>query len=118
MDVPADRDVTFDIDLPTGARLSGCITQGGKSAAGRNVWMRPIGNKPDLIYSAITSEDGQYKIEGLRPGDCRLRAEGDISREVKIAGDAVLDIDIPLAQLSARVVDDGGTLPIVSVSPS
>jgi hypothetical protein len=37
VDVPADRDVTLDIVFPTGARLSGRVTQGGKPAANRNV---------------------------------------------------------------------------------
>ena len=33
-----------------------------------------------------------------------------------MAGDAVLNIDIPSVQLSARVVEDGGTVPIVGAS--
>jgi hypothetical protein len=116
VDVPSDRDVTVDIDFQTGGRLSGRVTQGGKPAASRKIWMRPIGNKSDVVYRAMTSADGQYNIERLPPGDYRLRAEEDISRAVNIAGDAVLNIDIPLAQLSARVVKDGGTLPIVGAN--
>ena len=113
LDVPADQDITFDIALPTGARLSGRVTQGGKPAAHRTVWMGPVDTKLDILYRANTSEDGEYEIEGLPPGDYRLRATEDISRAVTIAGDMVLNIDIPAVQLSARVVEDGGAVPIV-----
>ena len=116
VDVPADQDITLDIVFPTGARLSGRVTQGGKPAANRLVWMAPVDNKSDVLYRARTSEDGQYEIEALPPGDYRLRANEDISRAITIAGDAVLNIDIPVAQLSGRVVEPGGAVPIVGAS--
>ena len=116
VDVPADQDVTLDIVFPTGARLSGLVTQGGKPAANRNVWMRPVHNESNALYRAATSQDGRYEIEGLPPGDYGLRADDDISRAITIAGDAVLNIDIPSVQLSARVVEEGGAVPIVAAN--
>jgi hypothetical protein len=116
VDVPADQDVTLDIVFPTGARLSGLVTQGGKPAANRLVLMRPVENKNDALYRATTSEGGRYEIEGLPPGDYSLRAADDISRAITIAGDAVLNIDIPSVQLSARVVEEGGAVPIVGAN--
>jgi 5-hydroxyisourate hydrolase-like protein (transthyretin family) len=116
VDVPADQDIALDIVFPTGARLSGRVTQGGKPAANRKVWMVPVENKSDVLYRASTSEDGQYEIEALPPGDYRLRADEDISRSITMAGDAVLDIDIPVAQLSARIVEQGSAVPIVGAN--
>ena len=116
VDMPAEQDVTLDIVFPTGARLSGRVTQDGKPAARKNVWIGPADRKNDLLYRASTSEDGEYEIEGLAPGDYRLRADEDISRPVTIAGDAVLNIEIPSVQLSARVVEDGGSVPIVGAT--
>jgi Carboxypeptidase regulatory-like domain len=116
VDVPADQDVTLDIAFPTGARLSGRVTQGGKPAANKNVWLGPVEDKSGTLYRATTSEDGQYEIEGLPPGEYRLRAAEDINRAITMAGDAVLNIDIPSAQLSARVVEDGGIVPIVGAN--
>jgi hypothetical protein len=113
IDVPLDKDLALDIVFPTGARLSGRVTQGGKPHANKNVWMGPIDNKSDTLYRARTSEEGLYEIEGLPPGDYRLRAEDDISRPITMAGDATLNIDIPSVQLSARVVEEGGTVPLV-----
>jgi hypothetical protein len=113
VDVPADQDLTLDLVFPTGARLSGRITKGGKPVAGRSVWMRPAEDKSDTLYQAMTQADGSYEIEGLPPGDYRLRADEDISRLVGIAGDAVLNIDIPSVQLAVRVLEDGGAVPIV-----
>lgn len=116
LDVPADQDVTLDIVIPAGARLSGRVTQGGKAAANRTIWMTPVDNKSGALYRARTSKDGQYQIEALAPGDYRLKAEDDISRTLTIAGDVVLNIDISTAQLAARVVEDGGAVPIVGAN--
>jgi hypothetical protein len=113
VDVPTDQDVTLDIVLPTGARLSGRITQGGKPAPNKSIWMRSTDAKAEMLYRSVTGEDGEYEIEGLPAGDYRLRADEDISRTITIAGDAVLNIEIPLVQLSARIVEDGGAVPIV-----
>ncbi len=116
VEVPADQDLTFDIVFPAGARLSGRVTQGGKPAAARNVWMTPVESKSGVLYRARTSQDGKYEIEPLAPGDYRVRADEDIGRTITIAGDAVLNIDIPAAQLSARVVEQGGAVPIVGAN--
>jgi hypothetical protein len=111
--VPADQDVVLDIVFPPGARLSGRVTQGGKPATPRNIWMRLADTQTGTLYQARTSEDGAYEIEGVPPGEYRLRADDDISRLIAIAGDAVLNIEIPAVQLGGRVQEDGGTTPIV-----
>jgi hypothetical protein len=116
VDVPTDQDVTVDIVFPTGARLSGRVTQDGKPVSNKSIWMRPVENKADLLYRDTTTEEGQYEIQSLPPGDYFLRADEDISRRIAIAGDAVLNIDIPLVQLSARVVESGGSVPIVGAN--
>lgn len=114
--VPADQDVALDIIFPAGARLSGRVTQAGKPVVGKNLWMRPVEDKSDTLYRSSTSGDGQYEIEGLPPGDYFLRTDEDISRRITMAGDAVLNIDIPSVQLSARVVEDGGSVPLVGAN--
>jgi hypothetical protein len=111
--VPADRDIVLDIIFPPGARLSGRVTQGGKPATPRNIWMRLADSPTGTLYQARTSEDGAYEIEGVPPGEYRLRADDDISRLIAIAGDAVLNIDIPAVQLGGRVQEDDDTTPIV-----
>ena len=58
--------------------------------------MRSTDAKADVVYRATTSDDGEYEIEGLPPGDYRLRADEDISRAIAIAGDFVLNMEIPL----------------------
>ena len=113
LDVPADRDVAFDIVFPAGARLSGRVTQGGKPAAQKTVWMVPAEKRTGTWYRATTSADGEYAVEGLPLGEYRFRADEDINRNVTIAGDAVLNVDIPVVQLGGRVVEDGSSVPIV-----
>jgi hypothetical protein len=45
-----------------------------------------------------------------------MRADEDISRRIAIAGDTVINIEIPSVQLSARVLEDGGSVPIVGAN--
>jgi hypothetical protein len=114
IDVPADRDLALDLVFPAGARLSGRVTQAGKPAIERTVWMAPADAKSEWVYRGSTAPDGSYEIEGLPLGEYRVRAEEDISRTITIAGDAVLNIDIPSVQLSGRVVEDPSSIPIVN----
>lgn len=116
VDVPVDQDLTLDIAFPTGARVSGRVTQAGKPLAHKSVWMRPVENNNDTLYRASTSEDGEYEIQGLPPTDYFMRADEDISRRIAVAGDAVINIEIPSVQLSARVLEAGGSVPIVGAS--
>ena len=94
--VPADRDVVLDFVFPAGARLSGRVTQAGTPATERAVWMAPADAKSEWMYHGSTASDGSYEIEGLPLGEYRVRAEEDISRAITIAGDAVLNIDVPV----------------------
>jgi hypothetical protein len=111
--VPADKDVALDIVFAPGARLSGRVTQGAKPASNKHIWLRSADNKGDALYRARSEEDGRYEIEGVPPGDYRIRADDDVSRVLSIAGDTVFNIDIPLVQIGGRVVEDGGDAPIV-----
>ena len=113
VDVPAEGDVVLDLVFPAGARLSGRLTRGGEPAVGKPIWMQLADDKSGILYQAFSSTDGQYEMEGVPPGEYRLRADEDISRLVAIAGDTMLNIDIPLVQLGARVLEDGGAVPIV-----
>lgn len=113
VEVPADKDVVLDIFFPPGARVSGIVSQGGKPA--RTMVSMGLDNpKADTLYHANTAEDGRYEIEAVPPGEYRIRAEGDVSRVVNVAGDTVLNIDIPLVQIAGRVLEDGaGAVPVV-----
>jgi carboxypeptidase family protein len=114
LDMPADRDLTLDVVFPAGARLSGRVTEDGKPAAGKMVWMW-VGpaNAQYSQYRGTTESDGTYQIEGLQLGEYSVQTEGDISRVVTIAGDSVLNIDIPSAQLTGRVLEADSSAPVV-----
>jgi hypothetical protein len=113
VNVPAEKDIVVDFAVAPGSRLSGRVTQAGQPVANRMVWIGPADASTRVLYRPRTSDDGRYEVEGLPPGDYRVRADQDVSRSVAIAGDTVLNIDIPLVQLGGRVLEDGGAIPIV-----
>ncbi len=49
----------------------------------------------------------------MPPGEYRISVGEDASRVVTIAGDTVVNFDIPLVQIGGRIVEEGGTVPIV-----
>jgi hypothetical protein len=113
VDVPADSDVTVDFDFPAGARLSGRVTHGGQPVA--RVWISPrrAVEQPIYNYGASTSSDGTYVIEHLANGEYVLFVGDFKSKPVQVSGDTVFDIDVPLAQLSGRILEEGGKAPVV-----
>jgi hypothetical protein len=113
IDVPADRDLVLDMVFPLGGRLSGRVTQGGKPAADKFVMMGSADAKSGIVYRAQTSQDGRYEIEGLPAGEYRFKVEDDVGRSIAIAGDTVLNIEIPAVQVGGRVLEDAGAVPIV-----
>jgi hypothetical protein len=115
IDVPADKDVVLDIVFPPGVRLSGRITQAAKPVAATTVWVGSADGKAETGYRSRTAEDGRYEIQGVPPGEYRVTVHEGTSRLVTIASDMVVDIDMPLVELGGRVVEDGGTTPIVGV---
>jgi hypothetical protein len=117
VDVPADSDVTVDLDFPRGVRLSGRVTQQGRPLA--RVWLSPRSGTPDDTlhsFGATTSATGEYVMEGLPTGEYFIRIDGYRTRSFKVAGDTVFDIDVPAAQLAGRVFEEDGKVPIVEAA--
>ena len=111
--VPSEADVTLDIEYPSGARLTGVVTRGGKPVSETWVRLQRVGDKSEVLYQAATSEQGQYEVEDLPPGEYWMRAKGDVVRRINIVGDAVQNIEMSSLKLSARVVEHGDAAPIV-----
>jgi hypothetical protein len=113
--VPADRDLVVELEFPAGVRLSGRVTQGDKPVgAGKTVWMYSLPRQMGSSYKGSTSADGTYRIEGIAPGEYDVMAAAGASRRIRIADqDAVLDLEMPAVSLAGRVIEDGGTVPVV-----
>jgi hypothetical protein len=116
IDVPADKDVVLDIVFPPGVRLSGLVTQDAKPAGERSIFVAPPDGNAEMSYQARTAQDGRYEIEGVQNGEYRVSVHEGISRVVTVAGDTVVNIDMPSVQLGGRIVEDGGTVPIVNAA--
>ena len=113
--MPPDADVTVNLEFPRGFRLTGNVTRGGKPVS--NAWLepRPLEEQKLYIYGTRTSEKGEYAIEDVPDGQYYLLLGSYASRNFQVSGDTVVDIDVPVTQLSGRTVEEGGNVPVVGV---
>jgi hypothetical protein len=113
VEMPRDRDLTVNFEFPSGARLSGRVTHRGKPVVGATVNPRQPRTQGELsIDGATTTAQGDYVIEDLPPGEYFLRIANYRSRLIQVADDMVFDMDVPSAQLSGRVLEAGGKVPV------
>lgn len=114
IEVPANRDLVVDIEVPVGMRVSGRVTQGGKPVAeGRAVRIKPAGGPQGSFHRTMTADGGTYRIDGVPAGEYDITAEEGAGRRISISGDSVFDLEVPAVQLSGRVLEEDGTVPIV-----
>ena len=112
IDVPANTDMTIDLDFPKGARVSGRVTQRGRPMAGAWLDPRPTEPREDFyMYGAATTATGHYVIDDVPPGEYTIGIDGYKSRPFQVSGDTVFDIDAS-PQLAGRIVEDNGKVPI------
>lgn len=115
VNVQDDSAVTVNLQFPPGVRLSGRVTQQGKALARTWVQPRPTSQHDVFMYGASTSANGEYLIEDLPPGDYHVGLDGYTSRLIKVTSDTVFNIDVPAAQVSGRVAEVDGRIPIIEV---
>jgi hypothetical protein len=110
VEMPADSDLTLNLDFPRGVRLSGRVTRGGEPL--RNVEVTPLPPRgvrhSASVYGTPTSDDGMYTIENLPLGTYVLQVGRFQTAAVKVAGDTVFDFAVPEARLFGRVLDARG----------
>ncbi|HEY5756345.1 MAG TPA: carboxypeptidase regulatory-like domain-containing protein [Steroidobacter sp.] len=121
LQMPADTDLTANMQFEPGARLSGRVTLGGKPLAG--AMLRPNsalldGNNDLFLAPAVTSANGEYSYDEVPKGDYVFMIESYASPRVRVDGDTVFDIDVPEVQLSGHVFEEGSKVPVVGVRVS
>jgi len=113
VEMPDGTDITVDFDFPRGARLSGRVTRAGKPLAGARVvaYARPRTGQDQVDRDgATTTSNGDYVIDDLAAGEYSIWVDSYTSRSVRVAGDTVFDIEIPLADLAGVVLEGEGNL--------
>lgn len=119
VEMPADADLTVNLEFPRGARLTGRVTRGGKPLSGVSVnpTFDSVPNKQHVfIYEVRTSASGDYVIEDVPHGEYTLWIESYRSPIVRVSGDTVFDVDIPAVQLAGRLLEEGGKVPVVGAN--
>lgn len=113
VEMPADSDLAVDLHFPTGARLTGRVTQSGKPLGEVPVRPRPTSKQDVQVYEVATSAAGEYVIEGMPPGEYRLQVGDYRTPPIQVAGDMRFDIEVPAPQLTGAVLEENGRMPIV-----
>lgn len=116
VEMPAHEDLTVNFEFKSGARLTGRVTRGGKPLDGAFIGagtMSVGAENGELQLSTVSSSNGDYVIEDVPNGEYVLMAESYISPAVRVSGDTTFDIDVPEAQLSGRLFQEGGKVPVV-----
>lgn len=102
----ADAIDMVDFLFPSGSRLSGRVSRGGRPVPFVVLTAAPL--DPALPSASGESfQSGSYSIDGLADGDYVLAIKGGGSRQVSVRGDTVFDIELPEGVLTGRVLDSG-----------
>lgn len=111
------REAEADVAFEEGGILSGRVLRGGQPVPEARVSANDM--RRWLSASARTDESGAYRIEGLAAGSytvvvrTSLDADGrGVTREVRVDGEATLDVDLPTASLFGVVVDAATKRPL------
>jgi hypothetical protein len=113
IEMPADADITVSLDFPPGASLSGRMTRNNEPLADFDFFVRPPA--PDALtgwHRAKTSAAGTYVVSDMEPGEYVVIAGSFISKPVQVHNQAVFDIDLPGGDLTGRVLDESGSVPM------
>lgn len=114
IDMPADSDITVNLEFPPGVHVSGRVTRGGRPLVDVDVTPRPAVRESVYSYGTSTSNDGEYSLADLVPGEYTFFVEGHTTAPLQISRDTVFDIDIPLPQFSGRVLEEQAEVPVVA----
>jgi hypothetical protein len=106
VDMPADGDLTVNLDFPRGVLLSGRITRGGEPMSGVSIVPTPPpGVRRSVNFNeTTTAADGTYVVEDVPPGDYVLMISSLANPGLTVSGDTVFDYDVPEGKLSGRLV--------------
>lgn len=111
------KDAEAEIVFEGSGALSGRVTRGGQGVAEARVLAS--GRQGGSQASGRTDESGSYRIEGLAPGDYAVNVQAaaggggrPITRELRIDGEATLDVELPMARLFGVVVDGATKQPL------
>jgi hypothetical protein len=112
--MPANGDLTVNFEYKTEARLTGRVTRGGKPLAGAVLNISAATADEGLfMHSTVTAQNGDYAINDAPQGEYTLSVGSYSSPDVRVSGDTVFDLDVPEAQVSGRVFEEGGKVPVV-----
>ncbi len=114
--VEGQKEVEAEIVFEGSGALSGRVTRGGAPVPEARLFLgAPKGGSS---ASGRTDESGSYRIEGLTPGDYTVNVQAaaaagrGVSKEVRIDGEASLDVELPMARLFGIVVDGSTKQPL------
>ncbi|MDY6944835.1 MAG: carboxypeptidase-like regulatory domain-containing protein [Pseudomonadota bacterium] len=119
VEMPADTDLTVNLQFPRGSRLNGRVTRAGKPVSGAMLNASAVAvttQEEVFLHDVLTSANGDYAIDDMPHGEYTLWVESYRTPVVRVAGDTVFDVEIPSAQLAGRLLEEGGKVPVVGAN--
>jgi len=117
IEMPADADITVNLDFPPSAALSGRMTRNDKPLPDFDFFVRrPEAEITTGWHRVRTSASGTYTVSDMEPGEYVVVAGSFISRPVQVGNQATFDVDLPGGDLIGRVLDESGGTPMAGAA--
>ncbi|WP_116811353.1 MSCRAMM family protein [Steroidobacter cummioxidans] len=113
IEMPADADITVNLDFPPGASLSGRMTRNNKPLADFDFFVRPPDSGAMTGWHRVkTSAAGTYTVSDMEPGEYVAIAGSFVSKPVQVNNQAIFDIELSGGDLTGRTLDEAGSAPM------
>ena len=115
---PGQESLQVDLQFGGGVTLTGVVTEGGEPVIGANVSVSA--NDRDHRAWTTTDRSGRFRLEGLPEDRYRVRVVEwnvglDHVEEIDVASSRDVEIEVPTAELSGRIVDAADRSPLPGV---
>lgn len=117
IEMPADADITVNLEFPPGGSLSGRVSRNKEPLANFDFFVRPSARDAMTGWHRVkTSAAGTYTVSDMEPGEYVLVAGSFISKPVQVGNQAVLNVELSGGDLIGRVLEDSGGTPLAGAS--
>ena len=118
---PGEDEVRLDLELSSGLSLTGRLLRSGRPVSGARVVALKVGSQE--VAADTTGREGRFELARLEPGSHQLTFSSPSGlllarREVELADDQEIEVDLPELSLRGQVRDDLDGTPVAGAEVS